>query len=299
MKPINQNNQYINPWTKEDENFIIQNHGILTYREMSQKLNRTYSSIESKAGRLGLKKKSKYHYDANFFENIDSEEKAYWLGFIYADGYVNVQDGKHFELGIELQYSDNNHLKKFNKSLKGNVEVKDRYRNSNFKHNKDKIFHLCNIRLFNKKIVMDLSQYGIVNSKTYIKQHISALIPKHLLQHFIRGFFDGDGAVFLDTTRKCVVFNITNANNLILEDIRQFLYNYYDIKSYISCEQNKQGTTVPIYQLNFKGMYNAYKFGQFLYNDATIYLDRKYLLYQRYVQDNNIIERINSFNNKT
>ena len=77
MNTINQNNQYTNPWTEEDENFIIQNHGILSYREMSQKLNRTYSSIENKARRLGLKKKSKYHYDSDFFEIIDSEEKAY------------------------------------------------------------------------------------------------------------------------------------------------------------------------------------------------------------------------------
>lgn len=298
MKAINQSNQYINPWTKEDEDFIKQNHGILSYREMSQKLNRTYSSIENKARRLGLKKKSKYYYNSDFFEVIDSEEKAYWLGFIYADGYVNVQDNRHFELGIELQYSDNNHLKKFNKSLNGNVKIKDRYRNGSFEYNKNKIFHFCNIRFYNQKIVNDLSKYGIVNSKTYVKQHISDLIPKHLLQHFIRGFFDGDGAVYLDI-RKCVAFNITNANNLILEDIRQFLYNNYDIKSYISCEEDKQGSTVPIYQLNFKGMYNAYKFGQFLYNDVTIYLDRKYLLYQRYIRDNNIIKRINSFNNKT
>lgn len=295
MNTINQNNQYTNPWTKEDENFIIQNHGILSYREMSQKLNRTYSSIENKARRLGLKKKSKYNYNSSFFEIINSEEKAYWLGFIYADGYVNVQDNRHFELGIELQYSDNNHLKKFNKSLNGNIEVKDRYRNGGFERNKDKIFHFCSIRLYNQQMVTDLSQYGIVNNKTYIKQHISNLIPKHLLQHFIRGFFDGDGAVYLDT-RKCIAFNITNANNLILEDIRQYLYDNYGITSYIACEENRNN--VPIYQLNFKGMCNAYKFSQFLYNDATIYLDRKYLLCQRYIRDNNIIDRINSFKKK-
>lgn len=298
MKAKNQSNQFTNPWTKEDEQFIIDNHGKITYREMSKILNRTPSAIQNKANRLGLEKISKYFYNENFFEKIDTEEKAYWLGFIYADGYVNVTK-YNSELGIELQYSDNNHLKKFNKSLNGNIEVTDRWRNGAFNYNSDRMFHMCQIRLYKRKLVDDLSQYGIVNNKTYIKQHLSELIPQHLLQHFIRGFFDGDGSIAITKQgRNFIQFDITNANNIILEDIRRYLYDNYNITSYISCEKNRKMSTVPIYKLCFKGMYNAYNFGQFLYNGANIYLDRKYLLYQRYLKEYNIIERISNKSDK-
>lgn len=298
MKAKNQGNQFINPWVKEDEQFIIDNHGKLTYKEMSKILNRTPSAIQNKARRLGLERISKYNYNKNFFEIIDTEEKAYWLGFIYADGYVNKSEYGG-ELGIELQYSDNNHLKKFNKSIDGNVEVNDRYRNGGFNYNKDKQFHMCNIRLYCTKIVDDLSKYGIVNNKTYIKQHMSTLIPNNLIQHFIRGFFDGDGSISITKQgRNFIQFDITNANNIILEDIRQYLYQNYNITSYISCEENRKYSTVPIYKLCFKGLYNAYNFGQYIYNNANIYLDRKYLLYQRYLKEYNIVERISNKSDK-
>lgn len=282
-------NQYTNPWTKEEEQFVIDNHGKLSYNQMSQVLNRTLKSIENKVRRLGLKRLSKYHYDEDFFKVIDTEEKAYWLGFIYADGYVNFDEIRHsYELGIELKYSDNNHLKKFNIAINGNIQVTDRWRNTFNKQH-----HMCEIRLYNKKIVKDLQQYGIVNSKTYIKQHISTFIPSYLICHFIRGFYDGDGSICVNKNRQCLQFNITNANDVILKDIRKFLYEKYKIISYISCEEHHKGATVPIYQINFKGLINAYKFGDFLYNNAHIYLDRKYLLYHQYLKEYNIIQRAN------
>lgn len=67
-----------------------------------------------------------YQYDKYFFYNIDSSEKAYWLGFITADGYVN-EDRKFLQ--IHLQWSDHKHLEKFLKVIQAEsrIKVKKRY----------------------------------------------------------------------------------------------------------------------------------------------------------------------------
>lgn len=83
-------------------------------------LKRTTSAVKIKARKLGL---SKYPYtcDYNYFDKIDSEEKAYWLGFIFADGYISVNENSNSGcVGIDLCLSDIDHLKKFNKSINGN-----------------------------------------------------------------------------------------------------------------------------------------------------------------------------------
>ena len=80
--------------------FIKENYNNMTYLEMS-KLELfnglTSKQIRTKASTMGLKKKRQFN--KNYFYDIDSEEKAYWLGLIYADGYVTDNN----EFGIELE----------------------------------------------------------------------------------------------------------------------------------------------------------------------------------------------------
>ena len=99
-------------WNKEEIKFLKDNYKDMSYKEIAIKLNRTENAIKVKTNKLGLIK-SKYIYNKDYFKVIDSEEKAYWLGFIYADGYVCANDTGS-ELGIELQVGDIEHLKKFN-----------------------------------------------------------------------------------------------------------------------------------------------------------------------------------------
>ena len=73
-------------WSDEDYLFLKKHYEELTYKEIGEKIGKTKSAVQNKMRILGLQKPDKYYYNKHFFDVIDTEEKAYWLGFFYADG---------------------------------------------------------------------------------------------------------------------------------------------------------------------------------------------------------------------
>lgn len=273
-----------NKWNENDIKFLKENYKNMTNKELAKILNRTKTAIDIKINKLGLKK-SKYYYNENFFEIIDTEEKAYWLGFIYADGYIAKSGLYGNEFGIELQKNDYNHLQKFNKSIKGNIEVKYRKRVCNL-NNKE--YETCFIRLYSKNIVNDLIKNGVIENKS-----LSIELPKiddNLMKHFIRGYFDGDGCITKNSHKngkKYIKCDFTCGSELFVNQLRQYLNNN-NIKSYISKEDNKP------FRLIIGGMKNCDIFLNYIYEDCNIYLDRKYKKKLLLYKDLNIKERIAS-----
>lgn len=136
----------------------------------------------------------------HIFDSINTEEKAYWLGFIWADGCIlNVKEDKPnyaFELGLSVK--DIEHLRKFCKFA--NVpENKIKVRKNNGL-GKDKEFYLCRIQISSKHLWNVLNNYGCCPNKTNNENFpsISIFSEPKLISHFIRGVFDGDGWVYLD-----------------------------------------------------------------------------------------------------
>lgn len=131
----------------------------------------------------------KHNLNESFFEKIDSEEKAYFLGLMYSDGYIF--SSKHTKgLGIQLQEPDKELLIKFNQCLKSNYPLMVVKR-------LDENHQNC-IRLYgySKKIAEDLTKQGCFENKTKKLQFPSCnQVPSNLIHHFIRGYFDGDGCV--------------------------------------------------------------------------------------------------------
>jgi hypothetical protein len=123
----------------------------------------------------------KYTLNEDFFENIDSEEKAYLLGFIQADGCVNDES-----LIIGLAARDEGHLYKIRNILEANVPIRtyDRIVNG-------KVFPRSEIRIYKGKIRKNLNALGILPRKSMTSQPIQ--IDEELQQHYIRGLVDGDG----------------------------------------------------------------------------------------------------------
>jgi hypothetical protein len=128
-------------------------------------------------------KKRKYFFDENFFEKIDNEEKAYFLGFIFADGSVTNDDKKYINrVTLKLHTKDIHILESFIKSVNGEMSV--------WKHGQRE---MAEVGMSSRKMVNDLVNLGAIPNKTFTLQYPT--INETLEKHFLRGYFDGDGCI--------------------------------------------------------------------------------------------------------
>lgn len=121
----------------------------------------------------------KYFCNFNFFEKIDTADKAYWLGFIAADGSISKNT---LEIGVHK--NDTSVLEKFKKSIESDHKIII---------TKTNMARLC---ITNKNTVLDLIDKGIIYSKTgkLNPNLIFSNIPDIFIRDFCRGFIDGDGS---------------------------------------------------------------------------------------------------------
>lgn len=121
----------------------------------------------------------------DFFETIDTEEKAYWLGFLLTDGYITQGERakRPTRVGLGLQDRDVGQLRKFLLSIGARNEICY-----------DKSTNARKLLVTSAKMCADLAKYGVVPRKTG-RCYKSDLIPKHLERHFWRGCIDGDGCL--------------------------------------------------------------------------------------------------------
>lgn len=175
-------------------------------------------------------------------------------------------------IGFQIQYGDINHLKKFNKSVEGNYQITDRWRPCLLSRNKDKLNHLCCVRVFSKLMYDDLKKIGMDQNKTF-----TARLPKlddDLMRHLLRGYFDGDGTFCL--TDKSFGVGFTTASKLLSNDLVKYLSKlefHPRVCSYVT-EFDTMMYRVDLYRKSEK-----IKFIDYMYNDSNIYLDRKYNKY--------------------
>lgn len=125
----------------------------------------------------------------------------------------------------------------------------------------------------------DLISHGCIQNKTFYIEIPN--IPEPLMNHFIRGFFDGDGCICTDNKKKrTVAINFCSASEKFLIQLREHLFKY-NICSYIIDEKNKS-----TYRLYIKGIKNVDKMWNYMFENATVFLDRKYIkkqeLYKKY-----------------
>ena len=217
----------------------------------------------------------KYVYNVNFFEEINTEEKAYWLGFIYADGYISKTASGH-SFGISLSINDKEHLEKFKKSLSSNIEIRTYKNNSGYTNNE-----YCRILISNKKIVSDLEKHGVVEHKTLILKKPD--IDEKFFAHFIRGYLDGDGCISYCKSNKSYTIKIVGTDS-ILNFIKIFIEKNTNCKINKFYKRRKDDI---VSSLELGGNLQVRKVLDILYKDANIYLDRKFERYR------NLIELLN------
>lgn len=211
----------------------------------------------------------KYNFDINFFESIKTEIQAYWLGFMYADGYVSIKNKGSNSFGVTLKADDKEHLEMFRKHLRADYQLKEY---SFLKPNgKDRT---VGVRLFltSDKTVLDLINKGVLERKTLkLKFPNESQVPKGLLLHFLRGYFDGDGCISKFDGNKRYSFQLVGTKEF-LESCCKVL----DINPSLQIGKNKDKNN---YSFCVKGNIQVEKILDRIYKDSHVFLRRKYDLY--------------------
>lgn len=212
----------------------------------------------------------KFRCNDNFFDNIDSEIKAYLLGFLYADGYIS-KDGR---IGILLNIKDEYIIKLIQKYIA--PESKIQHLNyQNFKRDPQ-----VKVRFKSKQLYKKLQDFGFTTDKTHTPCNILYKIPDIYKKDFIRGFTDGDGSIRCQKINSWYSVSISWSNGTpeILKEIQDY---FYPIKGHL-----KNYNT--FYTLSYYKKEDVKTICEILYKDSTFYLSRKYI---------NAINSINYCNN--
>lgn len=217
----------------------------------------------------------KYKLNEHIFDNIDSEEKAYWLGVLMADGYNHENKCC---VALRLQSEDKEILEKYREFLGTDSPIYTFTRKTPVSKIERKY---CEVTVCSPYFSEQLAKLGCKQNKTFILQFPN--IHKSLYQHFIRGYFDGDGCFSVTprkdrgTNSKTYQFNIVGTET-VLKSIQTHLVEVLGI-SKLSLKRRKSSIIVT---LQYGGRGVCKKILDYFYNNATIYLKRKHDLYLKY-----------------
>ncbi len=202
----------------------------------------------------------KYDLNENYFEKVDSPEKAYLLGLIYADGCNYTPTNT---ITFYFQEQDKHILEDIKRLLHYNSPLKE------IKPKKEAHHTAFVLTIHSKKISTDLVTLGVVQNKTFKTTFPN--ITKDLFSHFIRGYFDGDGCIIVGKRMERVSFVGTDSfintiQNIFLEELK--------LSKTVTYKRNKEKNISTCY---YKGRNSCKKIREYLYNESTIHFQRKYL----------------------
>lgn len=219
--------------------------------------------------------KSTKRFNENYFENIDSEEKAYWLGFISADGSISLKCKNSGSLQIKLASRDKNHLQKFLNSIEySGLDIKD---SITISKSKNKEYFASGISIPSKKICLDLIGCGVTQNKTFTLKSWNG--PENLMRYYWRGFFDGDGCLSKTKNKapNCDKYYRFSCGLVGTYDVVENFIKHIKDNLEIDGKIVKQES---VFIVAYGGMEKTQKITAYLYNEANIYLDRKYILHK-------------------
>lgn len=211
----------------------------------------------------------RYSLNENYFNVIDTEAKAYFLGLMYADGNNLI---KNRRASISLQERDSYILDIFRKELDSNKPLA--FINNKKRHPSHMDSYTLTIASL--KICKDLIKLGCVPRKSLIlKFPTKNQVPKHLLRHFVRGYMDGDGCINLSEKKMDWTVTIVSTNNFCLE-LKKLIKEEFNINSSIKTSKSLllAGNNITKH-FNIGGNLQVKSFLDWLYKDSIFFLKRK------------------------
>ena len=202
----------------------------------------------------------------DYFSSIDTADKAYYFGFLWADGYCSI---KHQVLKIDLQEDDKELLEKMKNDwgYSGNITSYVAELGKSYRSKESRVFRIAikPIEFIKKVYNLGIVPHREKSSFPYNK------IPEEYYRDFIRGYFDGNGSISVN----CSCIDICGGTN-ILKDIGDIIrLNGFHCNYHYRRPENKENIT--LYVLGKRG--EKRKFLDWIYKDARVYLERKYKKY--------------------
>jgi len=263
---------------RDDHPLIIEKYKRgASLKEIGQKYGVTESCISIIIRTYGVQGRTrKYRLKENFFETINSEEKAYFLGFLFADGHNNTQKK---QISLQLACKDKEILDQFNKIIY--LDEKPLY----FRKGKavlikgkpaNRTDSYC-LEINSTKISDDLAHLGCVRQKTI--KCFPPTLKLEFFKHFLRGYFDGDGCLCIPK----IEFNRGGAIQIAVNkpfglEIIKELSKYLDINIHLYQSSHKN----MLYYITIGGIHQIKKFMDFIYQDAQFFLKRKKEKYEEF-----------------
>lgn len=262
--------------TERNESIIRMYRDGKTYKDMSELLQIStptilsiikMSGIEVGKGRYPDRHKNAKYVDLNFFEEIDTKEKAYVLGLIYSDGSIDKNG-----YGFSLSSKDYEQISLFKELLKSQHKISHvkSFDNRTGKTNERYCLHITS-----KKITSDLLKLGLTNSKSFNCNFPN--INEDLIWHLIRGLFDGDGCIHKTGTDGRLSYYLILSGEL-KDKIKDF-FNVIGLNSTKDrvVSQNDNGIIYSLKYSSYKDLKNLYD--NMYYQSEGLRLERKYQIF--------------------
>lgn len=215
--------------------------------------------------------KSPYHFDEHWLDELDCEEKFYFLRFFAVDG-CNKSQYNNAVIGI--QDGDLELLEKFKILLKSDRPIRIEKNGVNKK--KEQRFRAV-FELTSKYFCSKLTELGLMRAKT-LKICFPDYIPDKYLSAYVRGVFDGDGCVSIcyTTSKPKGSCNITGTE-LFIKDLQKIFIEKLNVHATVD---NQHGNS---WAVDINRQEDMKIFLDWIYGDANIYLERKYQKYLEFL----------------
>jgi transposase len=246
-------------------------------KEVSKVFSVSESCVQYNFAKRNLKTRDrstmnlKYHIDKHYFDKIDTPNKAYILGLLYADGcHPSNKDA----IQLALQEQDVGVLNLIKEELQTDRPlyfVSSEY-SPLTKHNQYRL------DITNQHIARVLDSYG-VHSRKSLTLEWPEWMEQSLVRHFIRGYLDGDGCIYFNhKTSECKIYIASTEN--FCNSMKNVIFDLISVNTSIT--QASGGNKITKV-LNIGGNRQVYKFLNWIYADADLLIERKYKKYLDFV----------------
>jgi len=222
-----------------------------------------WEEIRRQANSMGLYVKYG-HYDFNhgFFSKM-TEKAAYVAGFIAADGYLNIKANR---IEIAIQTADRIHLQRIADAMEYTGPLYEKTG-----------VGAVSLHITSQKLLADIiAILGVTNNKTLALKQCE--IHDGFINHFIRGYFDGDGSIKPDV--KCIRI-------LGTFDFLSWIAKYVADNLKVTDKVPKRKGLENVYELGYYGA-DMLTICAWMYNGSTLHLDRKYQRYVRLLSEHKV-----------